>query len=169
MPYAHAHARSRPVPVLDLGERPARRPLHLGRVVPQRRREGVARARALDEDEALWRKLSEVPLQSSENLSWRVILRPTDLISFLRDVTALEKDEAIREAELAVMLDVFAKSVNPIPTSSSTPFPAAFKPNTGAGALPASSSPSTAICQRVTGLSSYAFSRFNAFAARPEI
>src|SRR5205807_1578266 len=52
------------------------------------------RCAALDEDESLWRKLSEAPLQSSENLGWRVVLRPTDLISFLKDVTALEKDEA---------------------------------------------------------------------------
>jgi glycolate oxidase subunit GlcD len=47
-----------------------------------------------DEDNALWRRLSAVPLQSHDELSWRVALRPTDLISFLSEVTALEEDEA---------------------------------------------------------------------------
>ena len=47
-----------------------------------------------DEDDQLWRKLSAVPLQSSDDLSWRAVLRPTDLVSFLSDVSAMENDEA---------------------------------------------------------------------------
>jgi glycolate oxidase FAD binding subunit len=47
-----------------------------------------------DEDDELWHKLSAVPLQPHVDLSWRVALRPTDLISFLSDVAALEEDEA---------------------------------------------------------------------------
>jgi glycolate oxidase subunit GlcD len=47
-----------------------------------------------DEDDVLWRKVSAVPLQPHVDLSWRVALRPTDLVSFLSDVAALEDDEA---------------------------------------------------------------------------
>jgi glycolate oxidase subunit GlcD len=47
-----------------------------------------------DADDALWRGLGAVPLQSHDDLSWRVALRPTDLISLLSDVAALEEDEA---------------------------------------------------------------------------
>jgi glycolate oxidase subunit GlcD len=46
-----------------------------------------------DEDDALWRNLNAKPLQLTEDLSWRVALRPTDLESFLTEVTALEKDD----------------------------------------------------------------------------
>jgi len=48
----------------------------------------------LDEDEALWRKLSAAPVQTADDFIWRVALRPTDLISFLNDVAALEMDQA---------------------------------------------------------------------------
>jgi glycolate oxidase subunit GlcD len=51
------------------------------------------RCATLDEDSQPWSKLSAVPLQSSDDLSWRVVLRPTDLISFLSEVAALEEDE----------------------------------------------------------------------------
>lgn len=47
-----------------------------------------------DKDYVLWGKLAAVPLQPNVDLSWRVALRPTDLISFLTDVAALEEDEA---------------------------------------------------------------------------
>ena len=48
---------------------------------------------ALDEDEALWLKLSAAPTQTSANLSWRAGLRPGDLVSFLDEMIALAKDE----------------------------------------------------------------------------
>jgi glycolate oxidase FAD binding subunit len=51
------------------------------------------RCATLDEESQPWSKLSAVPLQSSDDLSWRVALRPTDLASFLGDVAALEADE----------------------------------------------------------------------------
>jgi len=51
------------------------------------------RCATLDEESQPWSKLSAVPLQSSDDLSWRVALRPTDLASFLPDVAALEADE----------------------------------------------------------------------------
>lgn len=51
------------------------------------------RCATLDEESQPWSKLSAVPLQSSNDLSWRVALRPTDLASFLGDVATLEADE----------------------------------------------------------------------------
>ena len=48
---------------------------------------------ALDEDDAVWRTLSAAPLQTSDNLVWRVELRPGDLALFLEDVIAIERDE----------------------------------------------------------------------------
>lgn len=51
-----------------------------------------------DDDDALWRKLSAVPLKSEDELIWRVGLRPTDLISFLPDVAELENDKASQVA-----------------------------------------------------------------------
>lgn len=48
---------------------------------------------ALDEDDALWDKLTAVPGQTSDNLGWRAQLRPGDLASFLNDVIALESGE----------------------------------------------------------------------------
>jgi glycolate oxidase subunit GlcD len=48
---------------------------------------------AVDEDDAFWLKLSAAPMQTSENLGWRVNLNPGDLASFLDEVTTLEKDE----------------------------------------------------------------------------
>jgi FAD/FMN-containing dehydrogenase len=56
-------------------------------------RESNNKCETFDEDDPLWRKLSAVPLQSKDDLSWRVVLRPTDLIAFLGDVSALENDE----------------------------------------------------------------------------
>ncbi len=52
------------------------------------------RARTLDEDEALWSNLAAVSLRLADNLSWRASLRPSDLVSFVNEVAALEKDEA---------------------------------------------------------------------------
>ena len=51
------------------------------------------RCYALDEDRALWQKLSAAPMQTSDNLCWRVGLRPSDLGTFLEEMVALEKDE----------------------------------------------------------------------------
>ena len=51
------------------------------------------RCYALDEDQTLWQKLSAAPMQTSDNLGWRVSLRPGDLASFLEEMIALEKDE----------------------------------------------------------------------------
>jgi FAD/FMN-containing dehydrogenase len=48
---------------------------------------------ALDEDDAVWRKLSAAAMQTSDNLVWRSDLRPGDMASFLNDVVALERDE----------------------------------------------------------------------------
>lgn len=56
-------------------------------------RDDGVRCATLDEDSQPWSKLSAVPLQSHDDLSWRVALRPTDLISFLGEVAALEEDE----------------------------------------------------------------------------
>ena len=47
-----------------------------------------------DEDDTLWRRLSALPLQTHVDLSWRVAMRPTGLVTFLDDVAALEDDEA---------------------------------------------------------------------------
>ncbi len=57
-------------------------------------REDGNRCATLDEDSQPWNKLSAVPLQSANDLSWRVALRPGDLPAFLNDVAALETDEA---------------------------------------------------------------------------
>jgi FAD/FMN-containing dehydrogenase len=48
----------------------------------------------VDEDTQPWSKLSAVPLQSADELKWRVALRPTDLVVFLEGMAGLEKDEA---------------------------------------------------------------------------
>ena len=52
-----------------------------------------SRCFALDEDDALWLKLSAAPMQASDNLGWRVSLKPADLTAFLDEMIALEKDE----------------------------------------------------------------------------
>src|SRR5439155_6301328 len=52
------------------------------------------RCETFDEDETLWGKLSAAPSQFSEHLSWRVKLRPTDLVSFINETAELEEDEA---------------------------------------------------------------------------
>jgi glycolate oxidase subunit GlcD len=46
-----------------------------------------------DEDAQPWAKLSAVPLQSADELKWRVALRPTDLAAFLSEMSKLEDDE----------------------------------------------------------------------------
>ena len=48
----------------------------------------------IDEDEGLWIRLSAAPVQSADDLSWRVGLKPIGLVSFLNNMTALENDEA---------------------------------------------------------------------------
>jgi glycolate oxidase subunit GlcD len=53
-----------------------------------------AQARTLDEDEHLWSNLAAVALRGADNLSWRTSLRPSDLVSFVNEVVALETDEA---------------------------------------------------------------------------
>ncbi len=58
------------------------------------REDGNNRCETFDEDETLWGKLSAAPLQFSEHISWRVKLRPTDLVSFINETAELEKDEA---------------------------------------------------------------------------
>ena len=57
------------------------------------RADGKNRCSVVDEDAALWGKLSAAPMQAADNLSWRVTLKPGELASFLDDVVALEKDE----------------------------------------------------------------------------
>src|SRR5260370_42574838 len=57
-------------------------------------RESNNQCEIFDEDDPLWRRLSAVPLQSNDDLSWRVVLRPTDMGSFLSNISALENDEA---------------------------------------------------------------------------
>ena len=57
-------------------------------------RDDGVRCATLDEESQPWSKLSAVPLQSHDDLRWRVALRPTDLVSFLSDISALENDEA---------------------------------------------------------------------------
>ena len=53
-----------------------------------------SQARTLDEDEVLWSNLAAVTLRLADNLSWRTSLRPSDLVSFVNEVAALERDEA---------------------------------------------------------------------------
>ena len=52
------------------------------------------RCATIDEDNQQWSKLSAVPLQSADDLKWRVVLRPTDLAVFLGEIAELENDEA---------------------------------------------------------------------------
>jgi FAD/FMN-containing dehydrogenase len=51
-------------------------------------------ARTLDEDEPLWSNLATLTSGVAGNLSWRVSLRAVDLLSFVNEAAALEKDEA---------------------------------------------------------------------------
>ncbi len=57
-------------------------------------RDDVNRCATIDEENEPWSKLSAAPLQSSDDLKWRVTLRPTELAAFLDDMTELESDEA---------------------------------------------------------------------------
>jgi FAD/FMN-containing dehydrogenase len=47
-----------------------------------------------DEDEDLWRALSQAPTARVNDLSWRATVHPADLSLFLEQVAALERDEA---------------------------------------------------------------------------
>jgi len=58
------------------------------------REDGHNRCKTFDEDGTLWGKLSAAPSQFSEHISWRVKLRPTDLVSFINETAELEKDDA---------------------------------------------------------------------------
>jgi glycolate oxidase subunit GlcD len=53
-----------------------------------------SQARTLDEDDPLWSKLAAVTLRLADKLSWRASLRPSDLVSFVSEMAALERDEA---------------------------------------------------------------------------
>jgi glycolate oxidase subunit GlcD len=52
----------------------------------------------LDDDEHVWQKFSSSLVKSLNDLSWRVSLKPTDLIEFLGDLRAVESDEASHAA-----------------------------------------------------------------------
>jgi glycolate oxidase FAD binding subunit len=58
------------------------------------REDSNKRCETFDEDEKLWRQLSAAPAQFSEHISWRIKLRPTDLVSFINEVAELEQDDA---------------------------------------------------------------------------
>ncbi len=62
------------------------------------RDERDSQARTVDEDEPLWSNLAAVSLRLADYLSWRASLRPSDLVSFVNEVVALEKDEASHPA-----------------------------------------------------------------------
>ena len=47
-----------------------------------------------DEDDELWRGVSHAATRSVNDLSWRVLIRPGDLSSFVEDVVSLEDDDA---------------------------------------------------------------------------
>jgi FAD/FMN-containing dehydrogenase len=56
-------------------------------------RDGGNQCATFDEDAQPWAKLSALPLQSDDELKWRVALRPTDLAAFLGEMGELEEDE----------------------------------------------------------------------------
>jgi glycolate oxidase subunit GlcD len=47
-----------------------------------------------DEDDELWRGVSEAATRGVNDLSWRALIRPGDLGSFVEDVVSLEDDDA---------------------------------------------------------------------------
>ncbi|HEX7721419.1 MAG TPA: FAD-linked oxidase C-terminal domain-containing protein [Pyrinomonadaceae bacterium] len=47
-----------------------------------------------DEDDELWRGVSKTATRDVNDLTWRVLIRPGDLRSFVEDVVSLEEDEA---------------------------------------------------------------------------
>jgi glycolate oxidase subunit GlcD len=47
-----------------------------------------------DEDDELWRGLSKAATRAANDLSWRVLIRPGDLSSFVEEVVSLEDDDA---------------------------------------------------------------------------
>jgi glycolate oxidase subunit GlcD len=57
---------------------------------------GHRRCETLDDDREIWRRLSAEPFHFLKDLSWRVQLRPTDLVSFVNEVSALETGEGER-------------------------------------------------------------------------
>ena len=58
------------------------------------REDGSNQCMTLDDDEHVWQRFSAAQLKSSGDLTWRVSLKPTDLVAFLDEVHALENDEA---------------------------------------------------------------------------
>ena len=57
-------------------------------------REQSIRCVTHDEDDELWRDVSKTATRAVNDLSWRVLIRPGDLGSFVEDVASLEEDEA---------------------------------------------------------------------------
>jgi glycolate oxidase subunit GlcD len=55
-------------------------------------------SRTLDEDDSLWSNLAAVTLRLADKLSWRARVRPSDLVSLVHEVSALETDEASHPA-----------------------------------------------------------------------
>src|SRR5437588_763974 len=47
-----------------------------------------------DEDEEVWRGVSNAATRTVNDLSWRATIRPSDLTSFVENVASLEQDEA---------------------------------------------------------------------------
>jgi FAD/FMN-containing dehydrogenase len=58
------------------------------------REDGSNQCMTLDDDDHVWQRFSAAQLKSSGDLTWRVSLKPTDLVAFLDEVHALENDEA---------------------------------------------------------------------------
>jgi glycolate oxidase subunit GlcD len=58
------------------------------------REDAGAQSMTVDDDGKLWRRFTANQLKFSGDLSWRVSLKPTDLVTFLDDIRALENDEA---------------------------------------------------------------------------
>jgi glycolate oxidase FAD binding subunit len=58
------------------------------------REDGSNQCMTLDDDEHVWQRFSVAQLKSSGDLTWRVSLKPSDLIAFLDEVRTLENDEA---------------------------------------------------------------------------
>lgn len=57
------------------------------------RDEGL-RCATYDEDELVWKRLSAAPLSANHDLCWLARMKPTDVLEFVREVVALEQDEA---------------------------------------------------------------------------
>lgn len=48
----------------------------------------------VDDSAEIWRKLSAAPYQKAKNLIWLTRLRPTDLLQYIKELVAVEGDEA---------------------------------------------------------------------------